>query len=575
MTNMKSNPMRVFTLTLTLLFGVVVSPPTAFAAKDQPPSPPMPATTSANSNQNSELLDQALSRIAAQKKAINDLQARITKTSGITQKALEVRLDRTWVKLLEQNLGFANSVAAEEKAGVKMDKYRKQAIEILQSQANVANTAIERIRSRIDLPDPGLSAAEQAAAYTKIYELLDSINHTYDLLIQSLELSRQFEIDVTKQESLLKENLAERAAMGSILLEMAMNDVSALRASVSAVPDDAELKAKLTVATNNVRSLAARLADVVAMMDKREMDTAAYHEQVLSATGEITTDVFEVSVVTNLLAGWGQSLWDTVIKDGPNLVFKVLLFIVIVFGFRKLADFFQKLIERALEKSHLQLSELLRRMVVSIVRNLIIILGVLIALSQIGISLGPLLAGLGVAGFVIGFALQDSLSNFAAGMMILMYRPFDVGDLIEAGGVTGKVSKMSLVNTTILTVDNQTIVVPNNKIWGDVVRNVTAQTMRRVDMMFGISYTDDIPKTERVLQEILDSHEKVLAEPEPIVRLHELADSSVNFVVRPWVKKEDYWDVYWDVTRSVKMRFDKEGISIPFPQRDVHLYNEK
>jgi len=246
-----------------------------------------------------------------------------------------------------------------------------------------------------------------------------------------------------------------------------------------------------------------------------------------------------------------------------------------VFGFRKLADFFQKVIERALEKSHLQLSELLRRMVVSIVRNLIIILGVLIALSQIGISLGPLLAGLGVAGFVIGFALQDSLSNFAAGMMILIYRPFDVGDLIEAGGVTGKVSKMSLVNTTILTVDNQTIVVPNNKIWGDVVRNVTAQTMRRVDMMFGISYTDDIPKTERVLQAILDSHEKVLAEPEPIVRLHELADSSVNFVVRPWVKKEDYWDVYWDITRSVKMRFDEEGISIPFPQRDVHLYNEK
>jgi small conductance mechanosensitive channel len=159
--------------------------------------------------------------------------------------------------------------------------------------------------------------------------------------------------------------------------------------------------------------------------------------------------------------------------------------------------------------------------------------------------------------------------------MILIYRPFDVGDLIEAGGVTGKVSKMSLVNTTILTVDNQTIVVPNNKIWGDVVRNVTAQTMRRIDMMFGISYTDDIPKTERVLQDILDSHEKVLAEPEPVVRLHELADSSVNFVVRPWVKKEDYWDVYWDITRSVKMRFDEEGISIPFPQRDVHVYNEQ
>jgi small conductance mechanosensitive channel len=271
--------------------------------------------------------------------------------------------------------------------------------------------------------------------------------------------------------------------------------------------------------------------------------------------------------------GWGRTLWNVIIEDGPNLVFKILLFIVIVFGFRKLAGFVQTLVERALEKSHLKLSELLRRMVVSIVRNIIIVLGVLIALSQVGISLGPLLAGLGVVGFVVGFALQDSLSNFAAGMMILMYRPFDVGDLIEAGGVYGKVSHMSLVNTTILTLDNQTIVVPNSKIWGDVVRNVTAQTMRRVDMVFGISYTDDILKTERVLQGIVDSHEKVLSDPAPIVRLHELGDSSVNFIVRPWVVKDDYWEVYWDITRAVKMRFDEEGISIPFPQRDVHMYS--
>jgi small conductance mechanosensitive channel len=226
-----------------------------------------------------------------------------------------------------------------------------------------------------------------------------------------------------------------------------------------------------------------------------------------------------------------------------------------------------------LAKSDLQLSKLLRRMVMSSVRNIIIVLGILIALSQIGIRLGPLLAGLGVVGFVIGFALQDTLSNFASGMMILIYRPFDVGDLIEAAGVSGKVNKMSLVNTTVLTLDNQTILIPNNKIWSDVVKNVTGQTMRRIDLMFGVSYSDDIPKTERVLQEILDSHDKVLAEPEPIVRLHELADSSVNFVVRPWVDTDDYWEVYWDITRSVKIRFDEEGISIPFPQRDVHIDN--
>jgi small conductance mechanosensitive channel len=159
-------------------------------------------------------------------------------------------------------------------------------------------------------------------------------------------------------------------------------------------------------------------------------------------------------------------------------------------------------------------------------------------------------------------------------MLILIYRPFDVDDFVEVGGVSGKVSHMSLVNTTILTLDNQTIVVPNGKIWGDVIKNVTAQKARRIDMVFGISYSDDIPKTEKILQEILESHDSVLDDPEPIVRVHELGDSSVNFAVRPWVKTDDYFETYWAITRAVKMRFDEEGISIPFPQTDVHLYKE-
>ena len=570
---MQCNQSRLFLLTMVLMFSFGAYGPTVFAVDEKPDLTQTPASTLPNADQNIEVLDQALNAIEEQKKAIKALQAKIAKSEGIVKKAVGVRLDNALLNLLAQGVGFAESVSTQEKAGANVNKYRKQAIEILSAQDDVASAALDRIRNQIVIPEPSLSAAEQAAAYNKVFDLLNSLNRAYNLLIQSVKLSQKFGLDVTKQETLLKENIAERAANGSILLEMAMDNVTALRASAVAVPDDAELKAKLTVATNNVRSLASGLAAVLAMMNNLGMDTASYQEQVLSATGQITTDVFEVSVITNLLMGWGRTIWNVIIEDGPNLVFKILLFVVIVFGFRKLGSFVQTLVERALEKSHLKLSELLRRMVVSIVRNIIIVLGVLIALSQVGISLGPLLAGLGVVGFVVGFALQDSLSNFAAGMMILMYRPFDVGDLIEAGGITGKVSHMSLVNTTVLTLDNQTIVVPNNKIWGDVVRNVTAQTMRRVDMVFGVSYTDDIPKTERVLQDIVESHKKVLAEPAPIVRLHELADSSVNFVVRPWVNKEDYWEVYWDITRAVKMRFDEEGISIPFPQRDVHMYS--
>jgi len=231
-------------------------------------------------------------------------------------------------------------------------------------------------------------------------------------------------------------------------------------------------------------------------------------------------------------------------------------------------------VKRGLSSATIPMSRLLERMIISTVSNVVLIIGVLIALSQLGISLGPLLAGLGIAGFVIGFALQDTLSNFASGMMILFYKPFDVGDFVEAGGIMGKVNHMTLVNTTILTIDNQTVVVPNNMIWQGIIKNVTGQRIRRVDLLFGVSYSDDIAKVEKVLHDIIAANDKIMDDPEPQIHLHELADSSVNFVVRPWVKTDDYWDVYWELMRTVKIRFDEEGISIPFPQRDVHHYTE-
>jgi small conductance mechanosensitive channel len=188
------------------------------------------------------------------------------------------------------------------------------------------------------------------------------------------------------------------------------------------------------------------------------------------------------------------------------------------------------------------------------------------------INIGPLLAAIGAAGFIIGFALQGTLSNFAAGIMILIYRPYDVGDLVDIGGTLGKVDAMTIVSTTLKTVDNQIVVLPNNMIWGDKIVNITGSDIRRVDMVFGIGYGDDIAKAQKILEEILRNHEAILKDPEPVVKVHELGDSSVNFVVRPWVKTDNYWDVYWDVTRTVKERFDAEGVSIPFPQRDVHMH---
>ena len=561
---MTSTISRLFFCATLLLFAFSISAATLFAEVEKPK-----ATESEQSHPD---LDKLWEKIEDSKERITELQKRTDSSEGYVKKILDLRLDRAWINLLGEEILFAEEVLKKTDGAPAGNRYRQQAAEILGTQAATAITAIKRITSRSELPEPGLSTVDLAAAYAKVFRALEALNHTYDLLYQSLTLSEEYGLDITEQKHRFRKSLSDRAENTSLLLDAIADRIVELRASEAVAPDDADVKAMLNMAQSNIDSVANVLGDVLSLMDILEMNTDSYREQLLRVTGEITTDIFDVGVISKLLVGWWQSLVDLAAEHGPDLLVRILIFCFIVFISRKIANIVQRLVERGLNKARLQLSELLRRMVINTARTVVMVLGFLIALAQAGISIGPLFAGLGVAGFVIGFALQDSLSNFASGVMILVYRPFDVGNLIEAAGVRGMVSHMSIVNTTILTFDNQTIILPNNKIWGDVIRNVTAQSVRRIDLTFGISYTDDIPKTERVLQEILDNDDKVLKEPEPIVRLHELGDSSVNFVVRPWVNTDDYWDVYWRVTRAVKIRFDEEGISIPFPQRDVHVY---
>ena len=555
---------RLIFYTTLLLFAFSIPATTIFAEAAKP--------TATESKQNYPDLDKLWEKIESSKERIIELQKRTSSSEGYVKALLEARLDRARVSLLEKELLFVEDVLKKNEGDPDGSKYRQQATDILATQVETATTIIKRIMASSKLPEPDLPAIDLAAANAKVFQALGTLSHIYDLLYQNLTLAKEFGLDISGKEASFKTLLSDRAENASLLIDAIANQVVALRASEDAVPDDADVKARLKIAQSNIDGISNVLGDVLSLMEDLEMNTDSYREQLLRVTGEITTDIFDVGVITKLLAGWWQSLVNLTTEYGPDLLIRMLTFCFIVFIAREIANLAQRIVERGIDKAKLQLSKLLRRMVINTARSVVMVLGFLIALSQAGISVGPLFAGLGVAGFVLGFALQDSLSNFASGVMILIYRPFDVGDLIEAAGVRGVVSHMSLVNTTILTVDNQTIILPNNKIWGDVVRNVTAQTFRRVDLVFGISYTDDIPKTERVLQEILDNDDKVLKNPESMVRLHELGDSSVNFVVRPWVHMDDYWDVYWSVTRAVKMRFDEEGISIPFPQRDVHLY---
>ncbi len=310
-----------------------------------------------------------------------------------------------------------------------------------------------------------------------------------------------------------------------------------------------------------------RVNIVLAELDAKGGETAEYDTYIKAISG-IKVDVTDASATWTTITGWLMST-----EGGLRWALNMIKFVVILVVFYLLSIVAGKAAKRAFSKSK-HFSTLLRDFLVMSARRLVLFIGLFVGLSALEINIGPVLAIIGAAGFVIAFALQNSLSNFASGLLMLMYRPFDIGDMIQVAGTLGKVESMSLLSTQLRTPDNQLVIVPNNSVWGDVIINVTGITQRRVDLVFGIGYSDDIDKAQRILEEIVQGHELVLKEPEYKVKLHELADSSVNFICRPWVKPEDYWDVYWDITREVKLRFDAEGVSIPFPQRDVHLYQE-
>jgi small conductance mechanosensitive channel len=258
-------------------------------------------------------------------------------------------------------------------------------------------------------------------------------------------------------------------------------------------------------------------------------------------------------------------------EGGVGIGLRIAVVIGSLFGLLIVARIVRSWARRALNRVQ-DVSKLLSGFLAMIVYWITIAFGLMIVLAALGVDITPLFALVGGASFIIAFALQETLGNLAAGLMIMINRPFDEGDYVQVAGLGGTVKRVSVVSTTVTTPDNQVIVIPNSKVWGDVITNVTASETRRVDLVFGIGYGDSIEAAQKVLEELVAKHPLILEEPAPVIRVSELADSSVNFIVRPWTQTGDYWTVYWDLQRAVKEAFDANGISIPFPQTDMHLY---
>jgi small conductance mechanosensitive channel len=252
---------------------------------------------------------------------------------------------------------------------------------------------------------------------------------------------------------------------------------------------------------------------------------------------------------------------------------KILAAIAVFVIGRWVAKGLRNLARRVMEKK--AVDQTLTSFAVNLAYVALLAFVIIAALGQLGIQTTSFIAVIGAAGLAIGLALQGSLSNFAAGFLMIIFRPFKIGDLIEGAGVTGVVEEIEIFTTTLKTPDNKTVIIPNASLTSGNIVNWTAKGTRRVDLMMGIGYDDDIDKARKIMADIIAQDARILKDPAPMIAVAELADSSVNFTVRPWAKADDYWGVYFDLTEKFKKAFDAEGISIPYPQRDVHIYEHK
>ena len=280
----------------------------------------------------------------------------------------------------------------------------------------------------------------------------------------------------------------------------------------------------------------------------------------------------DTSTLPDLGFDWNQVI-DVIQTKGVDLGINVAIAIAIFYVGKMVISLVVRALHKVMQRQ--EVDKTLETFVCNLVRMVLLVVVVIAAIGQIGIETTSFIAIFGAAGLAVGLALQGSLSNFAAGVLIVLFRPYRVGHFIEAAGINGVVEQVQILTTVLKTGDNKQVIVPNGQIMNSIITNFSANDTRRVDMVVGVSYDDDLDKVRDTIKDLVAAEDRILDEPACTIAVSALADSSVNFVVRPWVKTSDYWGVMFDLTEAIKKRFDKDGITFPFPQRDVHLHTVK
>ena len=490
------------------------------------------------------------------------------------RKTLEVRRDEKTIAVLESVLDLAERVLA-----MPVDAPERQKLNQLMVQRGelIEQTLVERYTSltkrlnaslarQRELSGPPLLLEESLAA------LLDEQRLQYlELSTEQVLLLEALELDSAslREKVLLSLSYFGEEMMG--LIHLHQHGLKMLAQRQVADGTDTDLIVAAQFEAERLKFSAARLRGVVAQLQRLDGDTLEMRRTLIEVRGSLALSLVDTAMINVLYAEITEKFEAWLASSGAATLISALLFVLILIASRWLAGVARRVTERALRHSDQSISQLLKETMISMAGTIVFLLGLLVALSQIGVSVAPMIAGLGVVGFIVGFALQDTLANFASGAMILAYRPFDTGDFISAADVEGEVRKMNLVNTTIVTIENKVLIIPNSKIWGGVILNFTGQNLRRTDIIYSVSFEDDLDKVQGILEELVASDERFLQTPEPVIRVKRLGDYSIDFLVRAYVKTGEFWESVWALNKAVKQRFDAEGITIPFPQRDVHM----
>ncbi|NRB37782.1 MAG: mechanosensitive ion channel [Pseudomonadales bacterium] len=500
------------------------------------------------------------------------LKDKIQQSSGNDKTSLEIRQFDYAVEMLKQLSALTNNIDAQEKAGIDTSQILKVISPKMLSYGPLIRDFINRTEANFNAIKPQLE--DDSTAY--ILALSKQLNHIDTALaalfnhvknLNTLHLNNQHSTNYMQDE------LLRRAELLTGQLQLLAQTRDALQQKLQQNEKDQALINQLNFVLDQTELITASLRHTTKLMTKAGLDSTTYKSSMIESTGHISTDILNYKVLKKLLNHKFDDVQTMIKTDGIEFLFRCAIFVAIMLGFWLLSAITHLILRLSFDRSSSG-SYLMKHMMLVIISRSIIGIGFLVALSQLGVSLLPVLTGLGIAGFVIGFALQDTLGNFASGMMILIYRPYDVGDTVQAGSVFGCVSSMNLVSTTIMTIDNQTLIIPNTKIWGDVITNVTDQKTRRIDMKFNLPLESDVDESLNFFKQLIKQQPAILNEPEPLIELNAIHNHALEFIVKPWVNTEDYWSTYWAINAEVKRQLDKKGIQLPVQQHKIILQDK-